>query len=344
CIVEASFSIADYKLESLFEAYDLDYDPQSIVRREILPSGKSRAFVNDTPVKLRQLSALGDQLVDIHSQHETLFVGNHDYQYRVIDALAGNENLWADYKQALQEFKDLQEKLAKLEKAQQEAQKTYDYHLFLLRELHENRLESGMQENLEEEQEQLAHVEELKAGLSESIQQLQQEDLGGIAILQEVKNRLNSLENFGKPYKNLSERMKSVLVEVEDMSFEMENLFEETEADPQALEQVNEKMQRLYDLQKKHRVDTVEDLLAVQTDLEQKISTSEHAEAATAQLKKKIDAAEKKAAERAGQLCEKRKSVLPGFMERVKEILQTLGMPEAQLKIELSKAEAFNRY
>lgn len=342
CIIEGEFSVAAYNLKPVFDANDLDYEPQTIIRREILPSGKSRAFVNDTPVKLQQLAVLGRELVDIHSQHETLFVGDSSYQYHVIDALADNVKLLSDFEKAHKIYKDLQQELADLQARQQEAQKTYDYHLFLLNELREAELENGMQEDLEERFQQLSNVEELKENLSASLEQLQREDLGTIDNLQEIKNRLSALENYGQVYQDLSQRLKSVLLEVEDMAVEMERLSENSEDDPEALEVVNEKLQKLYTLQKKHHLSTVGDLLDLQTEFEEKIATSDHAAEVTAKLENQIKTAETNARKLADSLNERRKKVILKFTKSVEALLKKLGMPDAQLKIDLQKSKEFN--
>ncbi len=343
CIIEGVFSIKAYHLQELFQNNDLDYEEESIIRREILPSGKSRAFVNDTPVKLQQLSALGKHLVDIHSQHETLFVGDVNYQYQVIDALAGNKNLLTKFQNSLAVYKNLLKKLENLKSKQAEAQKTYDYHLFLLNELEESNLEIGIQEELEEKYQQLSNVEELKENLSFSIQQFQQEEIGITDALKEVRARFNKLENFGENYQQLNQRLESVLLELEDMNFEMENLFETIEDDPQELSLVDEKLQNIYNLQKKHQVNSVEELLEIQEDLAKKVSTSENADADTQKLEKEIELVNQQTKKLAEKLTKSRLKVIPEFTKSVEEILEKLGMPNARLKIELNREKDFNQ-
>lgn len=342
CIIEGTFLIRDYDLLSLFQKNDLDYEAETIIRREILPSGKSRAFVNDTPVNLQQLSNLGIHLVDIHSQHDTLFVGDTDYQYQVIDALAGNKNLLIQYSESLKKYKKLQKELEVLKTKQAEAQKSYDYHLFLYNELKESKLYEGMQEELEESYERLSNVEELKENLSFSLHKLQEEEIGIISNLKEIRSKFGQLENFGQIYKELNQRFQSVLLELDDMRMEMENLAENIEDDPQALESVNAELQNLYNLQKKHQVDSVEALLEIQSNLEEEISASENAEANTDQLQKQIDKAYQEAQQQADQLLKSRKKIIPDFIKSIQDILSKLGMPDAQLKIELNPSKEFN--
>ncbi len=344
CIIEGVFQIENYQLETLFKELDLDYDSQSIIRREILPSGKSRAFVNDTPVKLQQLSTLGKHLVDIHSQHETLFVGESDYQYKVIDALANNEEIVLKYQTSLKTYKDLQQALAALQQQQQEAQKTYDYHLFLLNELKESNLQVGMQEVLEEKYQQLANVEELKENLATTQQQLQQEDLGVIDALRVINNKLGKIADYGKAYLQLNERLNSVLLEVEDMATEIDQLLDKVEDDPEALETVNEKLQNLYALQQKHGLSTVEDLLNLQQELTEKVAVSLHADEKKAELETKIKTAANEVQQHGNELFTRRKKVVSQFKKAVETILKKVGMPNAQLKIEITSQHVFNAH
>lgn len=342
CVVEGVFQIENYHLQSLFEINDLDYEPQTIIRREILPSGKSRAFINDTPATLQKLSLLGNQLVDIHSQHETLFIGDTNYQFQVIDALANHKDLLQEYRKSYKNYQRLLQQLAKLKEAQREAAAAYDYNLFLLNELREAELKEGMQEELETQYQELNNVEELKENLSAAAHQLQQEEIGGIFNLQEVKNRLNALRNYGEQYQSLSERIESVLIEVEDMAVEIERLENKVEADPETLDFVNDKLQQLYNLQKKHHLDSEEELMQLQQELEEKVAISENAEEEISALTKKIEEAKKQTKQLTKSIYDKRKKVIPNFIKSVQEILTQVGMPDAQLKVELNHTEDFS--
>ena len=341
CVVEGTFQIEAYDLHAVFEEHDLDYEPQTIIRREILPSGKSRAFINDTPATLQKLAVLGNRLVDIHSQHDTLFIGDADYQFQVIDALAGNKDELQNYQASYKSYQKLLQQLKELNEAQKEASATYNYNLFLLNELKEVELKEGMQEELEAQYQELNNVEELKENLSAATHHLQQEDIGGISILQEVKNRLNALENYGDQYKSLSERIESVLIEVEDMSVEIERLENKVEADPETLSFVNDKLQQLYSLQKKHHIDSVEELLQLQEELAQKVATSENAEEEILALNDRIAKAKTATQKIAKKIYENRKKVIPQFQTSVEKILTQVGMPDAKLKVELEHTSNF---
>ena len=198
CVIEGTFSISNYQLQRFFEKQDLDYEDNSIIRREILPSGKSRAFVNDTPVKLSSLQKLGAYLIDIHSQHETLSLGNSDYQFNVIDTLAKNEGHILEYRKELRELRLLQNRLKELETEQAEAAKEYDYNLFLLNELQEAKLQEGIQEELEMRYEELNNVEELSDQLSYSLNMLQQEEIGSLESLKAIRASLSRISGYSK--------------------------------------------------------------------------------------------------------------------------------------------------
>ncbi|SHI97583.1 DNA replication and repair protein RecN [Mesonia phycicola] len=341
CVIEGVFQIEAYDLQSIFEKNDLDYESQTIIRREILPSGKSRAFINDTPATLQKLGVLGNLLVDIHSQHETLSIGESDYQFQVIDALADNKQLLQNYRTSYKAYQQLIQQLNNLKENQREAAATYDYNLFLLNELKEINLKEGMQEELETQYQELSNVEELKENLSAAAHHLQQEELGAVSILQEVKNRLLALENYGEQYQSLSERIQSVLIEIEDMTIEIERLENRVEADPETLMYVNEKLQQLYSVQKKHHLDSVEDLLQLQNSLQEKVATSDNAEEEIEALNLKIEESKTKTQKLATQLFDKRKKVIPGFVKSAEKILTQVGMPDAKIKVELNNTNNF---
>lgn len=342
CVVEGNFNVEAYHLAPFFLENELDYDSQTIVRREILPSGKSRAFINDTPVKLAVMEALGNRLIDIHSQHETLSVGDIDYQFNVIDALAGNAAILEDYRASFQALNSLKKALVQMKADQQESAAVYDYNLFLLKELRDANLKMGMQEELEEQYQQLNNVETLKENLGGALDRLQQEEMGSLASLQEVKNRLALIENFSGEYASLSERVKSTFLELEDIMVELEHALSKVEDDPEALELVNGQLQTLYNLQKKHQGATVEELLGIQESLAEKVSVTENADEALSLLEAKIEKATSKLAKIAHQLHKNRKEVIPELVSSVERILGNLGMPDARLQIKLESIDTFS--
>lgn len=344
CVVEGNFSISAYNLQAFFEENELDFDAQTIVRREILPSGKSRAFINDTPVNLSAMENLGNRLIDIHSQHETLSVGDTDYQFKIIDALAGNISELENYEKTYRHLNQLKKSLAELKTGQQEAAAVYDYNLFLLNELREANLKPGMQEELEEQQQQLSNVETLKENLGGALDLLQQEEIGNLASLREIKNRLAQIENISNEYKSFSERLKSAYLELEDLSEELERSLNKVDDDPETLNVVNERLQVLYNLQKKHQVATVGELLEIQQTLAEKVSVTENADEAVSKLEAQIESAKNETQKIALQLHLNRKKAIPVFVAAVEKIVSNLGMPDAKLKVELQQLPNFNSF
>ena len=341
CVIEGAFDISAYDLKSFFAAEDLDYEPQTIIRREILPSGKSRAFVNDTPANLSSLQALGEHLIDIHSQHETLSLGENEYQFMVIDVLADNGTALKEYKQVHQELRLLQNTLEKVREEQALATREYDYNLFLLNELRQAKLEAGMQEELEERLEELSHVEQLTEQLGTAINLIQQEEIGAGNSLKEAKNALQKIAVIASGYQQLFERLQSVFIELDDIAVELENALEKVEANPQELEQVNDKLQVIYNLQKKHLVSTVSELKNIEAELEKKVAVTENAEEEIAAIQSLIDSKKKELENSASGIHETRKAVIPKFIQEIEAILADLGMPNARLKIELEKQKDF---
>lgn len=341
CVIEGIFDISGYHLKTLFASEDLDYEAQTIIRREILPSGKSRAFVNDTPANLSSLQLLGAQLLDIHSQHETLSLGNNDYQFMVIDLLANNFEKIKDYKNALFGLRGLQKNLENLKEEQAQATKEYDYNLFLLNELKSAGLKEGMQEELEERFEELNNVEQLKEQLGAAVNFIQQEEIGAGNSLKEAKLSLQKISSISSTYQQLFERLASVLIELDDISGELEAALEKVEANPEELVQINEKLQLLYNLQKKHLVNSIFELKEIEAELEKKVSVSENADEEIKKAEAEISAKKVELQKISSELHKNRKAIIPNFIKETEVILADLGMPNAQLKIQLEQQNEF---
>lgn len=339
CVIEGIFDVSNYGLQPFFAAEDMDYEDQTIIRREILPSGKSRAFVNDTPVTLAALVKLGDFLIDIHGQHQTLHLGESQYQFQVLDTLAGNSPLLEAYRKERKAYRELQKKLEELKENQAQATREYDYHLFLLKELEEARLKEGMQEELEERYEELNNVETLTEHLGAAVNRIQEEEIGVLAGLKEAGTNLSRVAGFSGTYENLRERLQSLVIELDDIAQELENSLERVEANPAELQEINSKLQLLYNLQKKHNVDSVADLLEILNNLQEKVELTENAGANLEQLEKKITEKRKEVTAIAKQIHEGRKAVIPGFISEVEKIIANLGMPNARLRIMLNLGE-----
>jgi len=341
CVIEAVFNIESYKLENLFKTKDLDFESQTIIRREILPSGKSRAFVNDTPVNLNTLQVLGKHLIDVHSQNQTMQLVDDDFQFQIIDALADNKANLKSYQTTLQEYKKLQKELKELYAFQAEALKEQDYNAFLLKELNEANLVDGELETLEEEYETLNNIEEIQDKLTQSHQLLQDEELGILNLLTQLKNTLQKLSTYANTYQNLFTRVNSSLIELDDAFAEIETLQENLDADPNRLEVVNAKLQLLHNLMQKHVAENVSELIDIKEALAQKVSETENLEESINKKQKEIQAVAKKLDTIAKSIHDKRHKTIPSLTKQLESILSDLGMPNAQFKIEVTLAKEY---
>ena len=341
CVIEATFDISNYNLKPLFIEEDLDFEPQTIIRREILPSGKTRAFVNDTPVNLNSLQILGERLLDIHSQHQTLQLTNDDFQFQVIDALAKNQELLSTYSDQLRQFKALKSHLKKLNEQQIEAAKELDYNLFLLKELEEAKLVDGEMELLEEEYETLNNIEEISERLTSVNELLSNQELGVMPQLTEIKSQLSKLVNFSSQYKSVFERVTSSIIELDDVFAEVESLQESLEADPNRLNIVNQKLQVLHNLMQKHAAGDVAELIQIRGDLNEKVMVTENMEQVILQKETELKEIEKELNDVALKLHQNRTKAIPGLAEQLEALLATLGMPNARFNIELLSSQTF---
>lgn len=341
CIIEGHFSIGSFNLSSLFEALDLDYEEHTIIRREILPSGKSRAFVNDTPVKLSNLSELGVHLIDIHSQHETLSIGNIDYQYSVLDTVAQNSKVKHDYKVNFKLLSEYKRHFEELKFNQVKADETYDYNVFLLSELKEAKLKTGLQEELESEQRKLSHIEELEEKLGQSFQHLDEESMGVISQLREVNLQMRKAAQLDTNLEELYRRVESILIEAEDISSETQSQLESLELDPKVLDQINTQLQHIYNLQKKHHVSNVEGLIETQNELEEQVSVKENAEQALREGQAKIDDQTEKLKAVAKSLFKSRQDTIKVISSSVESMLSDLGIPDAKFEVRGSYTSVF---
>ena len=341
CIVEAEFSVSNYDLKPLFETCELDYEPTTIIRREILPSGKSRAFVNDTPSTLSALGQLGEVLVDIHSQHQTLLLSDNRYQFEIIDGVADNKELLKSYSEEFKIYRKANKKLQELIDFQKNAHKEHEYNSYLLNELKEAPLQEGIQEELEEIYDQASNAEEIKERLAESHQLLDDENIGVLNSLSDLKIIFLKLSHYGSQYQNLQERIESVYIELDDFQQEILDIAEDIDSDPKLLEDTHQKLQKIYDLQKKHQVATVEELMQIQQDLEEKVSEVENIEDRISEQQKETEKARKTLEKTAQSLRKNRLSALPKFTKELEAILHDLGMPNARFQIELKPTEDF---
>lgn len=341
CVIEAIFDIANYDLKSIFTKDNLDYDPQTIIRREILPSGKSRAFVNDTPVNLDSLNHLSNHLLDIHSQHQTLQLVDDSYQFKVIDNIANNKSLLFDYKSELNTYKKLKQELTHLETSLVESKKEYDYNLFLLNELQDAQLDNINIETLESSYEQLSNVETINEVMSYSKSLLNNEELGVIDRLNEIKRQLSNISSYGKQYASIEERIESVAIELNDILVELDDIDGELISDPQELEKINTKLQVINNLLQKHSVLEVSDLLDIMDLLTEKIDISENIDSNISEVEGQIEKSKTRLDTIASKLSKNRKAVVPKFISNLEAILGQLGMVNAKFDIQLNSSETF---
>ncbi|OYX24030.1 MAG: DNA repair protein RecN, partial [Flavobacteriales bacterium 32-35-8] len=335
CVIEAVFNISNYNLKSLFKTEDFYYEEQTIIRREILPSGKSRAFVNDSPVNLNSLQLLGERLIDIHSQHQTLELTSNDFQFQIIDALANNDAELQNYKSELKLYKSLKKELNELLHFQAEAIKEHDYNTFLLNELVEANLVVGEIELLEEEYETLNNVESIKEKLAESYQLLGEEQIGIISTLTLLKNSLQKLAGMSSKYEDLFTRVNSSLIDLDDVFADIDGLQENLEANPSRLEEVNVKLQKLHNLMQKHVVADVPELITIKNNLEEKVSYTENLDDTIQKKYNEISKKEEELNTISQVIHNKRSEVIPSLVEQLQSLLKDLGMPNAQFKIEV---------
>ena len=341
CVVEAVLSVEKYNLQDFFETEDIDYEINTIIRREILPSGKSRAFVNDTPVTLSVLTALRSKLIDIHSQHQTLQVSDQQFQFQLLDVFANNESKLASYQRGLTQYTSEKKKLEEISQAQREANLQYDYNSHLYNELLEANLVEDEQEALEEKLEKINNVEEIKQNLSEALQLTTDDTIGIQNLLYSLENKLTKIAPYSKEYQELSERISSVKIELDDIVSELESANEQVDFNPLEATQLNDRLQLIYNLQKKHYVNSISALLLILEELSTKVSTVENAEqrlldqeTIVTEIANKLDAI-------ALKISEARKRIIPTVSKQLEAILDNLGMSHARFQIQNNITEQY---
>ena len=336
CVIEAHFQIERYHLQAFFEANDLDYEHDTIIRREILASGKSRAFINDSPVNLQELQELGLFLIDIHSQQQTQELSEERFQFQIIDSVADNANLISNYSSELKRYKKSKSQLNELTTQLQSIQKEQDYNTFLLEELVAAKLKAGQQEELESIYEQLNNVEFIKENLDKSLAIANEEQFGILHNMNELRNAIQKNTNYSKEYISLNERIQSIAIEFDDVVIELNRLSENLMNDPEQLNFVNQKLQSIYNLHKKHQVGSVEELLVIQSDLDSKVLSVGELENQIQKIEEAIKIYTDSLDVLAHQIRENRFQAIPVLSDKLVVILEQLGMPNARFNIELN--------
>ena len=341
CIVEAVFQINQYTLKPLFDKYDLDYYDETVLRREILPHGKSRAFVNDTPVNLNLLEKISLNLIDIHSQNDTQTLLENEYQIEVLDALAGNEELLKKYQNTLILFKNCVKEYKELYFSQSQVQKTFELDKFLLEELNSSKLEIGMQEELEENINELSSVEYLQKTIANSIQMIELESFGLLDKFKELVKNINGIYEKSKKYEDLNNRVGILSIELEDILESLKSQFDMLETNPEKLDELNSRINHLNSLYQKHKVQNVEDLISIKQKLEKTINNSSKFEENLHYLEKKQKDLENTLRKYSSELSFNRKNTISILEKELKSLVTKMGMDQASFKIQLNKGSEF---
>lgn len=339
CIVEASFLIDKYDLRHFFDEESLDYESETIIRREIIPSGKSRAFINDTPVTLDKISRLSETLIDVHSQHENQSLFKSEYQFLVLDALAGNEYLLKQFQNKLKVYNTSQGEHQRLLNLNKKVSSDRDYNLYLLEELETANLNAGMQAYLEEMVNQLSNVEDLQSYLSQSIQIIEEEQMGILTQLSSLKSIFNQAAEKSKQYETFKKRTTSLSIDIKDMADDIHSKLELLEMNPKQLEESEEQLKLLYALYTKHKVDNVGALIAIKDSIDLKLQETENLKENINKLQDKLNKLLTELDSIALKLNKNRQEAIPGLCSEMEQLLARMGMQNAKFKIELIKSE-----
>jgi len=340
CVVEAEFDIRKYKLKGFFEENDLFYDKDTTIRRELFPSGKSRAFINDTPVNLALMKQLSGALIDLHQQFDTMDIHNVSFQLRMLDALANNNDLLEDYGEIYTKYRANTNRLAQLIAHQNDSTRELDFMRFQLDELHAGEFLEGEQKELEDELNTLANAEGIKFALTKSYRQISEDEASVISQLTELGNELSNFVDFNATLSKSYDRLINAREELQDLAAEFENLNDDIEYDEARIIEVKERIDLMYKLQQKHGVQSLPELLAIQADLENKMTMFGDNTAEISDLETKIAKQEVKLYKIAAQLSEKRKAVIPDFEKKIHKMLTLLSMQYARLKIDMQTTKA----
>lgn len=341
CVIEAVFNIKEYALKAFFDAQELDYELTTTIRREINPEGKSRAFINDTPVTLSQLKELTERLIDIHSQHQTLTLNGNEFQLSVVDAFAGHTDLLKQYSADFKQFKAIEKKLNELIEKEMQAKKDLDYFQFQFNELEEADLKAGKQTEWEQELEALNNAEEIKLNLSKATFGLSGGEQNLLASLNEIKILLAPFARFKTELNDLSTRVSSAYIELKDISNELENIEQDIVYDPKLIEELSTRLDGIYRLQQKHQVKTIEELIAIKEEINTRLADFGSLETEIEKIKKELQQFTDTLTTASEKITANRKKVIPKIEKELATLLASLSMPNAQLKIEHVELPSF---
>ena len=336
CIIEAHFDLARYGMESFFQQNDIEYDAADcIVRRELTASGKSRAFINDTPVPLSQLKELGERLVDVHSQHQNLLISKQDFQLNVVDIIAGNGKELEGYRQTFAQYQQAKKQLEQLKADVELNRQNADFLQFQFEELSNARLMAGEQEELEQRSDTMNHSEDIKTALYEADNALSGEPAGIVGELKRAVSALHGIERVYPDASELAARMDSTYIELKDMAQEISSKLEDIDFDPAELDAVNQRLDRIYDLEKKYKVESIDELLAILRDLQQKLSGIENSDEALAEQEATVRQLQEECQQKAGLLSETRRKAARQIEQDMLGRLVQLGMPNVRFQVSM---------
>ena len=338
CVIEAQFDLSRYGMEDFFEENDIEYDAADcIIRRELTAAGKSRAFINDTPVQLSMLKELGERLVDIHSQHQNLLLNKQDFQLNVVDIIADDEKELAAYQQAFTQYHATEKELAALKESIEQNRQNADFLQFQCDELSQANLMEGEQEELEQKSETMSHSEEIKSALYEADNALSAEGIGVVGSLKTALSAIRQIEKVLPDAKELVERMDSTYIELKDIAQEIGSQMEQVEFDPNELDVINNRLDKLYDLEKKYHVDTVEELMAKRDELKLQLDRIENSDEALEELQKKLAQQQMQAKKAADALTKLRTKAAKQIEKEMQGRLIPLGMPNVRFSIQMNE-------
>ena len=340
CIIEAHFDLTRYQLKPFFEENDIDYDASDcIIRRELTAAGKSRAFVNDTPVALSLLKELGDMLVDVHSQHQNLLLGKQDFQLEVIDTLAKDQDALTTYQQTYSAYHEKQRQLQQLQEEMERNHQNLDFLQFQYDELENAQLIEDEQEEMEQQRETMTHSEDIKTALYETQQHLSADEQGVLSLLRKSLSALQTITKVYPAAEEWLERMESCQIELKDIAQDVEVQLDDIDFDPAELERINLRLDKLYDLQKKYHVDTVAELIQQRDELKRQLSLIENSDEAVATLQSELDALQTKCQQQADKLTKFRQNAAKDIEQQMRERLVPLGMPNVRFEVKVNKTD-----
>ncbi len=340
CVIEAHFDLSRYDLKPFFDENDIEYDDHdTIIRRELTAAGKSRAFINDTPVALTMLKELGDQLMDVHSQHQNLLLNKQDFQLNVVDILANDSKELEDYQQCFANYQQKTKELNQLREEIERNKQNADFLQFQYDELEAAQLVEGEQEELEQQSETMSHAEDIKTALYEADNALNGDESGVVSQVKSAYNALNGISKVMPKTAELTERLDSCRIELKDIADEVSQLLERTDFNPAELDNINNRLDRLYELEKKYHVETVEELIQQRDNLKLKLSHIENSDEAVSEMEKEVAKLRSLCAHRAETISTMRQATADNMRSQLAQRLEQLGMPHARFDVSITKTE-----